>query len=223
MSFDRVREDARMDGVAHTVVSAVGHPRRAEAGEVLLREGGPPDSVLMLLEGRVKVTAATSRGPAAVLGFRGPGDVIGEIGALTGNPRSATVTAVEPVAYLAAAASDVRRELLAHPQLALDLAVLIAGRLRDTDRRAAEHLTSDTTARVAGRLVELADQYGVDEAHGRRLTLPLTQEELAGFAGSSLEAVAKALRTLRQAGWLETGRRELTLRDVDALRRRAAQ
>lgn len=223
MSFDTVREDGGMEGVVHTVISAVGHPRRAEAGDVLLREGGPPDSVLLLLEGRVKVTAATSRGPAAVLGFRGPGDVVGELGALTGEPRSATVTAVEPVAFLIAAASDMRRELLAHPQLAVDLAVLIATRLRDTDRRAAEHLTSDTTARVAGRLVELADQYGVDHEAGRRLTLPLSQEELAGFAGSSLEAVAKALRTLRQAGWLETGRREMTLRDVEALRRRAAQ
>ena len=43
------------------------------------------------------------------------------------------------------------------------------------------------------------------------ITLPLSQEELAGWTGSSREAVTKALRTLRELGWIETGRREISV------------
>jgi CRP-like cAMP-binding protein len=55
-----------------------------------------------------------------------------------------------------------------------------------------------------------------------RIDLPLTQEELAGWAGASREAVTKALHSLRELGWIETGRRTVTIRDIDALRGRAA-
>ena len=51
------------------------------------------------------------------------------------------------------------------------------------------------------------------------ITLPISQEELAGWTGASREAVTKALRTLRDLGWIETGRRSISVRDSEALRR----
>lgn len=204
------------------LAAEIGHRRTAAPGEVLMREGDPSDRVVAIIQGRVKVTVATSRGPTAVLGFRGPGDVVGEIGALSGRPRGTTVTAVEDLELWSVPAPDFNHRLRADPALMLLLMAQLSARLADADRRNAEHLTSDTTARVARRLLVLAEQYGVDDGTGRRITLPLTQDELAGLAGSSLEAVAKALRVLRAAGWIETGRRELTIRDLDALRQRAA-
>jgi CRP-like cAMP-binding protein len=53
------------------------------------------------------------------------------------------------------------------------------------------------------------------------VTLPITQEDLAGWTGSSLEATAKALRTLRSLGWISTGRRTLEVHDLEAVRGRA--
>jgi CRP/FNR family transcriptional regulator, cyclic AMP receptor protein len=198
-----------------------GHARTAHPGEVLMSEGEPPDSVLVLLAGRVKVTVTTGSGATAVLAFRGPGALLGEHSALDGSPRGATVTAIEPLEYVAMAASRFRRHLRESPDTAIALITHVGAHLRYADRRRAEHLAGDTSARVAARLVELAEQYGVPEGAHVRIELPLTQSELAGWSGSSLEAVAKALRTLRTAGWLETGRREMTLRDVEALRRLA--
>jgi CRP/FNR family cyclic AMP-dependent transcriptional regulator len=54
-----------------------------------------------------------------------------------------------------------------------------------------------------------------------RITLPITQEELAGWTGASLESTAKALRTLRSLGWIATGRRAIEVHDLAALRGRA--
>ena len=53
------------------------------------------------------------------------------------------------------------------------------------------------------------------------IELAITQEELAGWTGSSREAVIRALRTLRELGWIETRRRGVTLLEVEQMRRRA--
>ena len=81
--------------------------------------------------------------------------------------------------------------------------------------------THDTLGRVARRLVELTGRYGEADGDGLRITLPLSQEELAGWTGSSREAVVKALRTMRSRGWIATARREIRVLDLDALERRA--
>lgn len=54
------------------------------------------------------------------------------------------------------------------------------------------------------------------------ITLPISQEELAGWTGSSREAVAKALRTLRALGAIRTERRRITVLDEAELRHQAA-
>lgn len=219
------REDdslaGRLDDAARAALFELGRTRTAQSGDVLLSEHASDDQVILLTSGRVKVTVATPAGHTAVLGFRGPGALLGEQATFDARPRSATVTAIEPVEYLAIAASDFRRSLRESPDMAIALIAHLSHRLRDADRKRAEHLAGDTTVRVAARLVELAEQYGEADRSGVRIALPLTQGELAGWSGSSLEAVAKALRSLRDAGWVETRRREVVLSDLDALRRLA--
>ena len=75
--------------------------------------------------------------------------------------------------------------------------------------------------RVAFRLVELADRFGEPTQEGIRITLPFTQEELAGWIGASREAVVKALRVLRSRGYIETQRKTVVVTDLAGLRRRA--
>ena len=100
---------------------------------------------------------------------------------------------------------------------------MLSTRLRDSDRRLAEFAAADTLGRVAARLVELCDQHGDVSTPGSvRITLPITQEDLAGWTGSSIESTAKALRQLRSLGWITTGRRALEVHDLAALRTRAA-
>jgi CRP/FNR family transcriptional regulator, cyclic AMP receptor protein len=119
-------------------------------------------------------------------------------------------------------ASAFRRFLDERPRICLALVALLSRRLRDSDRRLVQFATSDTLGRVAARLVQLCDEHGrADGCGGIHIELPLTQEDLAGWTGASLESTAKALRQMRGLGWVETARRSITVRDVEALRRRA--
>ncbi len=119
-------------------------------------------------------------------------------------------------------AEDFTRYLEKHPRIALLLLRTVSRRLRDADRKRAEFAAFDTVGRVASRLLELADRFGEPSGpDGILITLPLTQEELAGWTGSSREAVSKALSTLRSLGFIETRRRAITIRDANSLRKRA--
>jgi len=52
--------------------------------------------------------------------------------------------------------------------------------------------------------------------------MPISQEELASWAGASRAGIAQALQVLRELHWLETQRRRIIIRDAAALRARAA-
>jgi CRP-like cAMP-binding protein len=199
----------------------LGHPCRARRGHAIISEGQVADSVLLVTTGTVKITSVTSGGEEVVLGFRGPGELLGEQAVLDGSPRSATVVAVEPLEYLSAPASDFRSYLVAYPRVSQLLISMLSRRLREAGRAQVEYAAADTVGRVSARLLELAEHYGEAADGGVRVSLPLTQQELAGWAGASLEATARALRQLRELGWIETARREMVIRDPAALRRRA--
>jgi CRP-like cAMP-binding protein len=174
--------------------------------------------VLVLLDGRVKITAPTVDGHEAVLGFRGPGDLVGELGAVDGRPRGASVSALEPVTALACAGTDFRALLKSQPAVGAALLRVVVERLRGADDERADFGAHDVLGRVARRLCELAERFGTQEDGGIEIALPLTQEELAGWCGASREAVAKALATTRKLGWIETGRRTILITDIEALR-----
>ncbi|MFI6183920.1 Crp/Fnr family transcriptional regulator [Nonomuraea sp. NPDC051191] len=198
---------------------AAGRPRQWDRGTTVIGEGDSADWVVVLTRGRVKVSSHTSGGTEVVLAVRGPGALLGDMSAVDGSPRSATVTALEPVQGIVI--GDFSGFLAAHGRIAVLLLQLVVGRLRDADRKRVEYGAFDTTGRVATRLLELADRYGEPTTAGVRVALPLSQDELAGWTGSSREAVSKALRSLRDRGLIETGRRRVVIHDVEGLRRRA--
>jgi CRP/FNR family cyclic AMP-dependent transcriptional regulator len=177
-----------------------------------------PHSVLLLRSGRVKVSSLTVTGGESVLAFRGPGDLVGELSALDAEPRSATVVAVDCVEALVVADQEFRAFLAERPAAAMALLRVLAWRLRDSDAKRIQFAAYTTASRVAARLLELCERFGSREGQAIRIVLPLSQEELAGWAGASLEAVGRALRTMRSLGWIETRRREIRVLDLEALR-----
>src|SRR3954465_6835634 len=210
-----------LDDRERSDLEAIGTRRHAPRGQALLAEGQVPDRVILLRHGFVKVVAAGAEGQEVVLAFRGPGALLGEQALMDGAPRAAGVVAVEPVEMLVVAASSFRQYLDERPRICMALVALLSRRLRDSDRRLVQFATSDALGRVASRLVQLCDEHGPATEGGVPIALPLTQEDLAGWTGSSLESTAKALRAMRRLHWISTARRSITVHDLEALRARA--
>lgn len=196
--------------------------RTFERGQALFHEGQLPDRVVLLRSGRVKVTSTTPAGREVVLAFRGPGELVGELGAIDDAPRSATIVAVDRVEALTIPPGDFMAFLEEHSSASLALIRVLSQRLRDADAKRVEFAALDTLGRVAHRLLELCERFGDPEDGAIRIALPLSQEELAGWTGSSLESVGRALQTMRALHWITTRRREIRVLDLDALRRAAS-
>jgi CRP-like cAMP-binding protein len=203
-------------------LQAVARRRDYRRGTVLMREADRSDWVFVIRSGRVKVSVDTASGTEVVLAVRGPGALLGEFSALDREPRSATVTALEPVSGLIVPLAEFEAFLQAHGRVAYLLMRTVIGRLRDADRKRIEFGAYDTIGRVAARLVEMAERFGQPSPEGLKIALPFSQDELAGWIGASREAVSKALGVLRKAGTIRTSRMSVVVKDLADLRRRSA-
>src|SRR5689334_10958507 len=74
-------------------VSRLLKDRRLAQGQLLFRQGDPADALYVVVQGRVRVSALDPSGQEKVFAFLGAGDVVGEMGLLTDEPRSATAMA----------------------------------------------------------------------------------------------------------------------------------
>jgi CRP-like cAMP-binding protein len=203
---------------------ATGRARRWGTSEILVRRGDPADSAIILVTGLVKIHTSV-QGAEVLLSLSGPGDLLGVAPAAAGPAvRSATATALEPVEGVVIAVPILRAFLADHPRATVALLDLALARLYIADARRMEFATSESLARVAGRLLELAQRFGEQRPDGAiDVALPITQEELASWSASSRESTARALRTLRSLRLIETYRRGVTVLDLNALRSHTPQ
>jgi len=214
--LDRLSADARLR------LFEVGTRRRFPAGSTVFFEGDDAHEAVVILDGLVKVLVVSPHGRELILDVLGPSSLLGELASLDGGKRSATAQALTELEVLSVGSEAFIRCLLQHPTDLLNLTVLIAGRLRASDRRQLEFGTGDALARLCARLQDVAARFG-EEGEDCLVTIesPLSQAELASWSGLSREAVVKSLRTLRELGWIANRGNRITILQPDALRDRA--
>ena len=190
-----------------------GRRRRFSRGEVLFHEGDPAAALHLLARGRVAVRVTTPLGDVATLDVLVPGDVLGELALLSPDGvRSATAVALEATESLVideGVFSALRRD---DPSVAEVLVQLLGARVRHLIDRLVEALYVPADSRVLRRVLELARVYGD--------VVPLTQEDLAGLAGTTRATVNRVLRREERSGALALARGRVTIVDAEALARR---
>jgi CRP-like cAMP-binding protein len=108
--------------------------RAFRAGSVLMRQGEASETMHVIVSGRVRVERAPLQANALLhLADLGPGEVVGEMGVITGEPRSATVAALEDTVTVEIGADAVGELINRFPELRGTLLRLLAKRLRSTD------------------------------------------------------------------------------------------
>jgi CRP-like cAMP-binding protein len=207
-----------------TALATEARMRLYPTGAALCHQGDAPTSVMLVRSGWTKIVAHSAAGQDTVLGVRGTGEIIGESGPLWGRPRSTSMYALEPVHALTIPGEHFIAFLDSHARASRVLAQTLVARLDDADRRMAARQAADGAQRLATLLVELADRYPDPASGDGAVTIgpPLSQQEMASWIGDSRETVARALHRWRTRGIVSTGRRQIQIADVRALRSIAA-
>jgi CRP-like cAMP-binding protein len=129
-----------------------------------------------------------------------------------GRPRSATVRALGEVRALVLSAASFAGLCQRYPRIAWSVLIVVVSRQRDTDRQRVQ-ISGTATQRVAAVLIDVALQRGIADQGA----IALSQEELAGIAGTSRESLVRVLRGLREEGIISTGRRKIDIHQVSRL------
>ncbi|GAA2514718.1 Crp/Fnr family transcriptional regulator [Pilimelia columellifera subsp. columellifera] len=174
----------------------------------LFHQGDDGESVYLLLSGLVKVVRGDAAGRSTILTLRGAGDVVGDLAAIDGQPRSATVTTLTATRCRVVPGA-LFRAFSERPGVGSAITRYIAYRLRDADTQRAEMATLPVRQRLARALLR------THAGAGAAVALP--QQELANLIGASRNSVVDALAVLRRRAIIATERRGVVIRDLDAL------
>jgi CRP-like cAMP-binding protein len=196
--------------------------RSFNRGETLVHAGDRAESLHLIVEGRVAVQISTADGDRATLNILSPGDYFGElslVGPLAGRHRTATVLALEPTRTLSIDVGTFERLRTRQPAFERLLVTALAARVEQLSDRLLDVLYVGLDRRLYRCLLELAKVY---DDGATPVSIPLTQDQVAGLVGGTRPSVNQALQKLSGQGIVQLQRGRIVIRDVAALQLRAS-
>jgi CRP/FNR family cyclic AMP-dependent transcriptional regulator len=208
-----------LDAPDRAALAAACRTRRFARGVALFHADDPGDTLFVIRSGQVKVVLETDTADH-ILCLCGPGDCLGELSLIDGQPRSATVIAIEPVEALALSQADLLALIAERPTIGLAMMRRMAGMVRRANGQVQDILSLDAAARLGKKLLELAECHSETTEDGLHITLPLTQQELGEMVGVTREEINRTLEQFERRGILTTCRRRIAIHRPDLLRQR---
>jgi CRP/FNR family cyclic AMP-dependent transcriptional regulator len=169
-------------------------PKRA----VIFTQGEESNSLYLVLEGRLKAYLSDTEGKEVILGFIEQGEAFGELSLLDGKPRSASIMALTASRCAVLSRQHFLTCLNSNPRIAIQLLGLMATRMRNSTASIADFALLD----VYGRIARILMDHSKEDEQGRRVTIPLTHQDIANMVGSSREMVTRILNDLRRGGYI---------------------
>ncbi len=189
--------------------------RNYTAGEQILDRDSRTNDVLFITKGEVRVVNYSVSGRETAFAVIQAGDYVGEIAAIDGEARSASVVALKPCTIAALPAERFRALVENHAAVASKLLRHLTAIIRITNERIAELSTVSAVQRIYRELLRLCEPSpGGTEAV---ISAMPTQNDLASKVGATRETVARALGQLVNTGVIERRGRTLLIRDREML------
>jgi CRP/FNR family cyclic AMP-dependent transcriptional regulator len=190
--------------------------RHLAAGQRLFQRGDPPCGLYAVLEGAVRIGAVNEQGKEALLSLVEPPHWFGEICLFDGQPRTHDAFGVGQCMLLHIPQTALLALLDEQPAHWRQLALLMSQKLRLTFINLEQLSLMPAQARLAHRLLMIAEGYGqIDEP---RRVLQLPQEQLASMLSLSRQTTNQILKDLQGQGILNLGYGEIEILDAARLR-----
>ncbi len=191
--------------------------KRLATGQVVFHQGEPGREMYVVVSGRLKVSVCSEDGKELSFFIFHESDIFGELALLDGERRSATVSAIGSCELLVLHHSDFHQLLKQHPHIGLKLLSLLAGRVRATTLLYENSVFIEIPGRLAGKLLELGEEHGIEYENGILIDLKLSQYELGTLINASRESVNKQLKVWENRGIIEIRQGKIILLDLAVL------
>jgi CRP-like cAMP-binding protein len=203
--------DGMTDGERQAFLDAA-TPLDLRRRHVLARQGEPARTFYLVESGLLKLVQVTAEGEELIVRFVGAGEPFGGVVALDQTRYPVTALAVEPTRLRAWSKAALVPLLERYPQVRLNIMREMAAHMTDALTRVRELTTERVGQRLAHTLLRLARQCGRETPDGVLIAHPLTRQELAQLAGTTLSTVSRTLAAWQADNVLQSDRRRLLLR-----------
>jgi len=182
-----------------------------QRGRVFYRPEEPGEVLFILKEGKVQLYRISPEGKKLVITTLGSHTLFGEMALLGAKMHNTFAEAIEDCLICVMSRNDLERLILNKPQVALRILEVTGRRLRDAEERLENMAFKGIPARLASMLLRLAEEQGSNEIAG------LTHQDLAESVGTYRETATQVLNDLKAAGYIDIGRKRITVLDVEGL------
>lgn len=205
---------AQLDGDVLEELAANGEFGEAGPGDVLFREGGLPEALYVLLDGRVSLTGTAPDASTTVIDILGPASSFVLANVLTDEPYQMGAQVVANSRLVRIAAEPMRATVTRHPVAAMAMMRAMSGELADMTRQVVDLKVRVAAQRLGTYLLSLVSEPTAPTAEFR---LPVSKGLLAPWLGCRAENLSRAFTALRAFG-VETHGSRVLLHDVSRLR-----
>ena len=202
-----------------TKLEKIATRKELAAKTVVFFEGDRADAFYIVVSGSLKVYQTSQDGREKVLNTMGPGEIFGELAMLDGKPRSASVETIEAAELIVMGRSDFRELATATPSILWGVLEGLCDRLRSLNELQLDVAFQDTPYRIAKAVIKLADKHGEQTDDGWHVRESFGVRNLADMAATTPARVSRVLEKLEDDGLSRTGKDDLVVPDLAALRR----
>jgi len=185
--------------------------KRFAAGEVVFQQGDAATSLVLVIVGRLRASQTTSDGQQIIIQYLGPGQIAGYTTLSGGDCHPGTVTAVDDTHLVGWTGAAIRDIMTRHSIVAINAVAMLGTRYHDMQVRLRELSTEKVERRLAHTILRLAQQAGRRTSHGVEIAFPVSRQDLAEMAGTTLHTVSRTLSGWEDQGIVDCGRRRVIL------------
>jgi CRP-like cAMP-binding protein len=156
-------------------------------------EGDKPEWFHIVKEGRVKLVKHSDTGKDVILQVFAPGDMFGEVSLFDHKPYGASAQAMEPSTAMKLSRKEFLLFFGRHPFIATEMIMELGRQLREAHATIKSLAVDRVEQRIAGILLKLAEKMGNAGKEGVLLNLPLTRQDLADMAGTTVETTIRVM------------------------------
>jgi CRP/FNR family cyclic AMP-dependent transcriptional regulator len=191
---DRLFCNLKPDALAH--LDRIKYSSSYASDAVLFMEGQAPTGVMILCQGRVKLSVTSADGKTVILSIAEPGEVLGMSSVISGKPHEATAESLDPVQVNIIRRNDFLDFLKKYQEVSLHAAQELS-QVHNTACREIRMLgLSQSVQERLANLILQWDEKAPDKKG--RLKVTLTHEEIAQLLGTSRETVTRTLNDLKK-------------------------
>ncbi|GLB58876.1 Crp/Fnr family transcriptional regulator [Cytobacillus sp. NCCP-133] len=172
---------------------------QTKKGSYIFQEGMEANELYIILSGKIQISKITAEGRELTFRICGKNEIIGELTLFTNCPKYLLNALVIDAGEIAVVKKEVlEREIFKNSRLAYEFMKWMSDHFRKTQTKFRDLVLNGKKGALFSTLIRMTNSYGVNVDEGILIDLPLTNQELGNFCGTSRESTNRILGELKK-------------------------